>query len=253
MLKYTEDHEWLRAEGDEIVVGITPHASEQLGDVVFIELPDEGREVEAGEEVVVIESVKAASDISAPIAGVITAVNAALADEMMLHHKLLIRADRGKHAGKNRTFSISSKTKILFDGGIPFHSQIYNRAIELTKQASEVLFVSQYCPMGKLARALRERDSKLYFNHWEAASALNTLVIKAGMRSSKFETKYQHEPYLHAKFMIFTMPDGSKVALTGSHNFQNGGVILGTRELCMETTSPQIISELEVFFKNHVK
>lgn len=80
MLKYTEDHEWLRAEGDEIVVGITPHASEQLGDVVFIELPEVGREVEAGEEIVVIESVKAASDIAAPIAGVITAVNDALVD-----------------------------------------------------------------------------------------------------------------------------------------------------------------------------
>lgn len=80
MLKYTEDHEWLRAEGDEIVVGITRHASEQLGDVVFIELPEEGREVEAGEEIVVIESVKAASDITAPVAGVITAVNPTLAD-----------------------------------------------------------------------------------------------------------------------------------------------------------------------------
>ncbi|MBK4214352.1 glycine cleavage system protein GcvH [Paracoccus caeni] len=79
-MKYTEDHEWLRAEGDEIVVGITAHASEQLGDVVFIELPEEGREVEAGEEIVVIESVKAASDITAPVAGVITAVNSALAD-----------------------------------------------------------------------------------------------------------------------------------------------------------------------------
>ncbi|SES76222.1 glycine cleavage system H protein [Paracoccus homiensis] len=80
MLKYTVDHEWLRAEGDEIVVGITKHASEQLGDVVFIELPEEGREVEAEEEVVVIESVKAASDITAPVAGVITAVNSDLAD-----------------------------------------------------------------------------------------------------------------------------------------------------------------------------
>lgn len=79
MLKYTQDHEWLRPEGDEIVVGITAHASEQLGDVVFIELPEEGREVEAGEEIVVIESVKAASDISAPVSGVITAVNSALA------------------------------------------------------------------------------------------------------------------------------------------------------------------------------
>ena len=80
MLKFTEDHEWLRADGDEIVVGITAHASEQLGDVVFIELPEEGREVDAGEEIVVIESVKAASDITAPVAGTITAVNSTLAD-----------------------------------------------------------------------------------------------------------------------------------------------------------------------------
>ena len=80
MLKYTEDHEWLRPEGDEIVVGITAHASEQLGDVVFIELPEVGREVTQGEEIVVIESVKAASDIVAPVAGTITAVNDALAD-----------------------------------------------------------------------------------------------------------------------------------------------------------------------------
>lgn len=80
MLKYTEDHEWLKLDGDEVVVGITAHASEQLGDVVFIELPEVGREVEAGEDVVVIESVKAASEITAPVAGVITAVNEALAD-----------------------------------------------------------------------------------------------------------------------------------------------------------------------------
>ena len=80
MLKYTEDHEWLKQDGDEVTVGITAHASEQLGDVVFNELPEVGREVEAGEEVVVIESVKAASDIVAPVAGVITAVNEALAE-----------------------------------------------------------------------------------------------------------------------------------------------------------------------------
>lgn len=80
MLKYTEDHEWLRQDGDEVLVGITAHASEQLGDVVFVELPEVGREVAAGEEIVVIESVKAASDIVAPVAGVITAVNEALSD-----------------------------------------------------------------------------------------------------------------------------------------------------------------------------
>ena len=80
MLKYTEDHEWLKQDGDEVIVGITAHASEQLGDVVFVELPEVGREVARGEEIVVIESVKAASDIVAPIAGVITAVNEALPD-----------------------------------------------------------------------------------------------------------------------------------------------------------------------------
>ncbi|CAM3232553.1 glycine cleavage system H protein [Paracoccus aminovorans] len=80
MLKFTEDHEWLKQDGDEITVGITAHASEQLGDVVFVELPEVGREVAAGEEIVVIESVKAASDIVAPVGGVITAVNEALPD-----------------------------------------------------------------------------------------------------------------------------------------------------------------------------
>ena len=79
-MKFTEEHEWLREEGDEIVVGITTHAAEQLGDVVFIELPEEGTTVSKDDEVVVIESVKAASDILAPIDGEITEVNAALTD-----------------------------------------------------------------------------------------------------------------------------------------------------------------------------
>lgn len=78
MLKYTEEHEWLRLDGDEVVVGITEHAAEQLGDLVFVELPEEGITVAKGDEVVTIESVKAASDISAPLDGVITEVNPAI-------------------------------------------------------------------------------------------------------------------------------------------------------------------------------
>lgn len=79
-MKFTEDHEWLRIEGDLVVVGITEHAATQLGDVVFIELPEAGTEVTAGEEIVVIESVKAASDIVAPLDGEIVEVNEELAD-----------------------------------------------------------------------------------------------------------------------------------------------------------------------------
>ena len=80
-MKFTEEHEWLRTEGDIVVVGITEHAITQLGDVVFVELPEEGTTVSKDDEIVVIESVKAASDILAPLDGEITEINEALADE----------------------------------------------------------------------------------------------------------------------------------------------------------------------------
>lgn len=79
-MKYTKDHEWLRVEGDLVVVGITEHAATALGDVVFIELPEVETVVAEGDEVVVIESVKAASDILAPVDGEIVEVNEKLAE-----------------------------------------------------------------------------------------------------------------------------------------------------------------------------
>jgi glycine cleavage system H protein len=80
-LRYAPTHEWVRDEGDgTVTVGITDHAQEQLGDVVFVELPDVGRTVAAREEVAVVESVKAASDIYAPVSGEVTAINEALTD-----------------------------------------------------------------------------------------------------------------------------------------------------------------------------
>lgn len=79
-LRYTKDHEWLRSEGDEAVVGITAYAAEELGDVVFVELPELGRRLSQDETFGVIESVKTASDLYAPVAGEVIAVNEALAD-----------------------------------------------------------------------------------------------------------------------------------------------------------------------------
>jgi len=80
-MKYTEEHEWLQVEGDIVTVGITAHAAEQLGDVVFVELPEVGSEVTKDDEIVVIESVKAASDILAPLDGEVVEVNEAIVDE----------------------------------------------------------------------------------------------------------------------------------------------------------------------------
>jgi glycine cleavage system H protein len=81
-LKYLETHEWVRDEGNGIVsVGITDHAQDSLGDVVFVEMPELGATVAAGDEIAVVESVKAASDIYAPVSGEIVALNEQLEDE----------------------------------------------------------------------------------------------------------------------------------------------------------------------------
>jgi glycine cleavage system H protein len=79
-VKYSNDHEWIRVEGDIGTIGITQYAQEQLGDVVFVELPPSGRKVAKGEACAVVESVKAASDIYAPVSGEVTEANAALGD-----------------------------------------------------------------------------------------------------------------------------------------------------------------------------
>jgi len=81
---FTEDHEWIRVEGGEATVGITDYAQEQLGDLVFVELPEVGKQLSKGDTAVVVESVKAASDVYAPIDGEISAVNDALADDPAL-------------------------------------------------------------------------------------------------------------------------------------------------------------------------
>lgn len=77
-LRYTEDHEWVRLEGDRAVVGITHHAQGQLGDIVFVELPPVGKRVRRGEKVAAVESVKAVGEVNAPLSGEVVAVNSAV-------------------------------------------------------------------------------------------------------------------------------------------------------------------------------
>ena len=78
-LRYTRDHEWVRVDGDEATVGITQYAADQLGDIVFVELPDTGRDLEVAKPFGVVESVKAVSDLFAPLTGNVTSTNDALA------------------------------------------------------------------------------------------------------------------------------------------------------------------------------
>ncbi len=78
---YTEEHEWIRVDGDLATVGISDHAQEQLGDIVFVELPEVGKKLAKGEQAAVVESVKAASEVYAPVGGEVTEVNGALEDK----------------------------------------------------------------------------------------------------------------------------------------------------------------------------
>ena len=87
-LKYSKSHEWVRSEDDgSVTVGITDHAQDLLGDMVFVELPEPGRSLDAGQECAVVESVKAASDVYSPVAGEVVAVNEAIADSPELVNK----------------------------------------------------------------------------------------------------------------------------------------------------------------------
>lgn len=81
---FTDEHEWIDVDGDIATVGITDHAQQQLGDVVFVEVPEQGKEVAKGDDTAVVESVKAASDVYAPVSGTVTEGNEALADDPAL-------------------------------------------------------------------------------------------------------------------------------------------------------------------------
>ncbi|MBC7764656.1 phosphatidylserine/phosphatidylglycerophosphate/cardiolipin synthase family protein [Microbacteriaceae bacterium] len=178
--------------------------------------------------------------------------NADFADMLFSQHLRLLKADKAGHATKSHSITIDKNSTALIDGGLIGDSIIYRRACKLAKQASHITLVSQYCPTGKLNRILKRKNATLYFNHWRKAAWMNRLLIQFGMIFSKQHTNYHRKNYLHAKFIIFTMEDGAKVAISGSHNFMYGSVLFGTREVAIETRDSAIISQLETFFNKKV-
>lgn len=175
----------------------------------------------------------------------------ALADRLVLEYKKLRRADSRDRPYRSTSFQHPIGT-ILIDGGFFGDSIIYRRACQLAAEASSVIFVSQYGPTGKLSKLLSKTNHVLYFNPPELTHSLNRLVIKVGMFFSGHSSSYKKPQYIHAKFILFTMPDGRVVALTGSHNFVHGGVILGTREIALETENPAVIRALQDFLRQSI-
>jgi len=166
----------------------------------------------------------------------------------------IIKADSRHFSYRSHEFSFGKKSKVLVDGGFQADSIIYRRACQLAKEAEEILFVSQYCPTSKLSRLMKEKKTRLYFNApTRANTKLNHAIIGINMFFSGNKSLYERKKYLHAKFMIFTMADGKKIAITGSHNFTYIGTLFGTREIALETEDTKIIKQLEQFFNKEVK
>jgi cardiolipin synthase len=174
-----------------------------------------------------------------------------LAERLVHEQKRIARAERTNSNYPSTVFPLDDHS-VLFDGGIVGQSIIYRHVNDLARAATDVLFVSQYGPTGRLGRTLKKKNSRLYFNRPEQADLINWLLIKFNALVTGTRSLYTKDTYLHAKFMIFTLPNGSKVAVTGSHNFASSGVMLGTREIALETKDPAVISQLESFFDKHV-
>lgn len=178
--------------------------------------------------------------------------NPHLADLLRAEQSRIHRADKGGAGIFNHTVDLDKRTKIHFDGGLIGGSRIYRRCYQLALEAKDTTVVSQYCPTGFFMRVLQFKGAKLYYNHWRNASLANRILIGLGMLTTRSATYYHHDTYLHAKFALFTMADGSKVALSGSHNFMRGSGMVGTREVAIETSDPEIIKQLESFLEQHV-
>lgn len=174
-----------------------------------------------------------------------------LADRLDAEHSRIQRAERTGKFYRSHSFACRQGT-VLIDGGVFNNSIIYERVCMLAAQASRVLLVSQYMPTGRLGKLLDATDTDMYYNRWQQAFGMNKFLLRLSGAISKRRTKYTGSGYIHAKFMIFTMPDGNKVALSGSHNFEHGGVLLGTREIALETRDPGIIAELEEYFHRNI-
>lgn len=176
----------------------------------------------------------------------------ALADRIEVEYSRLITSDRTGQLFRSRQFDFNGD-HVLIDGGILGNSIIYRRACDLAASAQSIIFVSQYPPTGKLARIFKTKQSRIYHNRPAQATGLNRLAINLSSIRNNITNSYRRRRYLHAKCMLFIMPDGSKVALTGSHNFNVGGVLLGAREIALETRDLKVIDQLETFVKNEVR
>ncbi|HSX28655.1 MAG TPA: phospholipase D-like domain-containing protein [Candidatus Saccharimonadales bacterium] len=148
--------------------------------------------------------------------------------------------------------TINDSSQLLFDGGTPGTSVIYQRTCELAAKASKIYYVSQMCPSGKLGRILHDKKAECYFNRPSQAGPPNNLGIWVDQRRFGIANLYKGATYIHAKCMLFEMPDGSKALITGSNNFSWRGIAYGTKEIAMYSTNTHLYDQLYDFMQRRI-
>lgn len=175
-----------------------------------------------------------------------------LAEHMAEEHETLTRADRAGRAYQNHVIGHGNNL-ILIDGGRLGHSLIYNHALLYAEVAESIIYVSQYNPTGRVGALLKSKPSIIFYNPWRnAESIVDRTMLRISAFMHRLHPAYHRHQYLHAKYMIFTLPGGQEVAITGSHNFLSGNGPLGTREIALETRDAAIIKKLKRFTTEHV-
>ncbi len=175
-----------------------------------------------------------------------------LADTLVAEQKKIISSDTSP-ADYTGLAAKLDYGRLMIDSGKRGDSMIYDRAVELAEKAESIVFVSQYCPTGELADYVKAKADKVYFNQPSQTPFSTSLLIRSSQLITGLRSSYHKSRYLHAKFIIFTMSDGSKIAITGSHNFSYSGVRFGTREVVLETREPKTIAQLEKYYSRFVK
>lgn len=177
--------------------------------------------------------------------------DAPLADALIQEQLAVIKSPRPLYKGSNQTSPLGNW---FVDSGIRKESFIYDRVLELAKKAESITYVSQYCPSGPLAKILSSKKHvSYYFNNPQNAPFPTSLMLQMDQHLTGIYSQYKRTKYIHAKVILFTLPDGKKIAVTGSHNFSYKGVIFGTREVALETDNPAIIGQIEDFLSEHIK
>lgn len=166
--------------------------------------------------------------------------------------KLIERIGTTRPPLADEEIKIDKHNTLLFDGGQPDRSLIYERACELTAQAKRVVVASQMVPSGQLARLLAETDATVYFNRPEQMRPIDSLGQAFDQQKYRIKNSYAGNSYIHAKIMLFELSSGKKVALSGSHNFSWRGVQFGTQEIALESRDEALWEQLHNFIQKKI-